>query len=189
MDKKILEEIYKINPFSVENKTIFPNYLGEKAYTYGELTVNGTNTFIESFHQYINQDTVFYDLGSGVGKMVIHIGLQCPVKKSIGVEFSKERHEMAIQLKETYTSHKNNIELYCDSFLSYDISDATLIYVDDTCMEGEIFEKVYGKVPSGCVFTFKKSERHPCIKEKVQKSKRGIERTYYQTDLYWIIKE
>ena len=61
---------------------------------YGEVTKKGTNSIVKKFKEYFNKDTVFYDLGSVLSKMVIHIGLEYGVKKSVGIEFSKERHIM-----------------------------------------------------------------------------------------------
>ncbi len=36
--------------------------------------------------------------------MVLHIGIQYEVKKSIGIEYSEERHQGAIDLQKQYAS-------------------------------------------------------------------------------------
>ena len=189
MCKEVLEEIYKFKTYSskAKNKTIFPERLGgDNAAVYGELTYDGTNTYIEYFKKYINRDTVFYDLGSGLGKMVLHMGLQCDIKKSIGIELSKERYKISKELKENHAPNKNNIEFYCESFLSYDIDDATLIYCDTRMYDDTLTQQLYDRIPKGCLFTFTRASQ--ALKKKSE-SKDGLDRTYFQDGISYIIKE
>ena len=60
--------------------------------TYGELTINGYEQLLgnKSWEGYN-----FYDLGSGVGKVVMYSHLLSDFDKSIGVEFNKDRHNHA----------------------------------------------------------------------------------------------
>ena len=133
-----------------------------------------------------NKDTVFYDLGSGLGKMVVHIGLEYGVKKSVGIELSKERHQAALHLKEKYGKKNDKIEFHNISFFEYDFSDATVIYCDNTAMPSHISKRIYKKIPSGCLFLFK---RRIDILKDCASQLGGIERTYDQDKLLWVIKE
>ena len=76
-----LIKIYKTSPYlEYKNKTEFnKSTIGSNVY--GEITQNGTNDLVKHFKSYFNSNTVFYDLGSGLGKMVLHIGIQYEIKK------------------------------------------------------------------------------------------------------------
>ena len=188
--KKILEEIYQVDPYTqYANKTKFDlKKVGEPLY--GELTQKGTNMIIEYFKEYFNEDTVFYDLGSGLGKMVLHIGIQCKIKKSIGIEYSKERHQGAIDLQEKYAKGYNNISFLNKPLQEQDISDATIVYMDDTAYPDEILNQVYDKLPIGCLLIFKKRlfPSHPLYSEQIT-VQNGTDRTYKQSNFSFLIKK
>tara|TARA_R110000824_G_scaffold79176_1_gene199545 strand:- start:1121 stop:1681 length:561 start_codon:yes stop_codon:yes gene_type:complete len=184
--EKILKEMYNISPYSeYDNKTYFDKIIGSP--TYGEITQKGTNDLVEFFHEYFNKDCVFYDLGSGLSKMVIHIGLQYGIKKSTGIEYSKERHKGALFLKEKYAKNNDNIEVINKDMLKCDISDATVIYVDNTVFTDEIMEKLYKIIPSGCLMLYKKRIKLTS-KDIVHLEPELIERTYKQSKLRWHIQ-
>ena len=187
---KILKEIYLTSPHLLyKNQTQF-NIVTEGKETYGEVTQKGTNALVNHFQKHFNNNTVFYDLGSGLGKMVLHIGLQYNIKKSIGIELSKERHQGAIDLKEKYAKNKNNIQFYCKSFLDHDLSDATVIYMDNTCYPHPINIQIFNKLPKGCLLCYKKPFSRDFIPiSKQNQIKELVDRTYNQKNLSWLIKE
>jgi len=184
MLEEVIKEIYLTKSIHYKNKTPFK--VGEGSPVYGEITQNGTNTLVNHFRKHFNKDTVFYDLGSGLGKMVLHIGLQYNVKKSVGIELSKERHKGAVETKEKYVKDNDKIEFHNLSFFKYDMSDATVIYCDNTAIADDIGEEIYKIIPSGCLFLFKR--RIVSINDKTSRLN-DIERTYRQKELLWIVKE
>lgn len=187
MEDNILKDIYAISPHPYKNLTVFnPQRDGKD--TYGEITQKGTNDLVNHFKKYFNKDTIFYDLGSGLGKMVLHIGMQYNVKKSIGIELSKERYEAAIEIKNKYAKEYNNIEFYNKSLFYCDITDATVIYCDNTVFNADQNQKLYSSIPTGCLFLFK---RRLQFKNNIEYEKIYdlVERTYFQTELSWLIKK
>ena len=96
---EIIKKIYKTSPYlKYKNKTDFKSIWpsARDAGVYGELTQKGGDQIVKKFKKHFNKDTIFYDLGSGLGKTVLHYGLQYGIKKSVGIEYSKERHQAAI---------------------------------------------------------------------------------------------
>ena len=186
MEQK-LTEMYKTSPYvKFKNKTEFDQkIIGSDVY--GEVTKKGTNMIVDHFREYFNKNTIFYDLGSGLSKMVIHIGMKYNVKESIGIEYSKERHQGALFLKENYAKEYNNIKIYCKSFLDHDLSNATVVYMDNTVYPNDINTKIYKKLPKGCLIIYKK--KLMSISENQIKVENGTERTYTQHYFHWIIKE
>tara|TARA_Y100000361_G_C11113784_1_gene319156 strand:+ start:46 stop:624 length:579 start_codon:yes stop_codon:yes gene_type:complete len=188
---EILDKIYETCPYKKEYRNI--TYFDKKIHgsgTYGEVTKNGTDAIVKQFRGSFDKDCVFYDLGSGLGKMNLHIGLQYGVKKSIGIELSRERHRAAIENKEKFCPNNDKIEFHCKSFLDHDLSDATVVYMDNTCYPHEINEKIYNKLSKGCLLLYKKGFTRDFLNGRKQnKIKNLVERTYRQSGLIWIIVE
>jgi hypothetical protein len=145
-----IEKIYKTSPYGkYRNKTKFDE---DKYSTYGEVTQISTNGIVDEFKDYFNEDTVFYDLGCGIGKMVAHIGLQYNPKKSCGIELSKERIQGAFDIKEKYCKEMENISFINESFFNCDVSDATVVYCDNTMYDAELSKMIIDMLPEGCLF-------------------------------------
>ncbi len=189
MEQK-LTEIYKTSPYlKFKNKTKFDQkVIGSDVY--GEITEKGTDMIVNRFKEYFNPNTIFYDLGSGLSKMVIHIGMKYNVKESIGIEYSKERHQGALFLKENYAKEYHNISFYNTTIQNYDISDATAIYMDNTIYPDELCLEVYNKIKKGCLIIYKKNfkKNFPQYKDQIKEEK-GTERTYPAKDFFYLIKK
>ena len=64
--------------------------------TYGELTIQGCLDFVEIIKPLVNKDSVFVDIGSGYGKLIKFTAELLDIK-SIGIEISKEKHEVILK--------------------------------------------------------------------------------------------
>lgn len=187
MDDKtniILEEIYKTSPFSSRYIGTGKEFKNKKHSVYGEMTLQSTESLINHFPEYFTKDTVFYDLGSGLGKMVMHIGMKYKVKKSIGIELCKTKYEGAIELQDLFCEDYPNIEFYNNSFLDHNLSDATVIYVDNMMYDEEFSSLILSKIPKGCLVTYSKSKSAFPGKTNIGCGKR----TYGHSALYYFIK-
>lgn len=183
--KETLETIYKISPYGVyKNNTHFGNNRND---VYGEVTQTATDGIVDEFKQYFNEDTVFYDLGCGLGKMVAHIGLQYNVKKSCGIEFSKERINGANHIKETYCKDMNNISYIHESFLNHDISDATVAYCDNTMYDNELTKMIIDALPEGCLFICRREPHGVSQEVKVLENPKFVT-TYMKKKIHYLIK-
>ena len=131
-----IDEIYSQSPYEKDyiNKTNLKDVNESYSDVYGEVTKNGVENMLIEFKDFFNKDTVFYDLGCGLGKMVLHIGLKHNIKKSCGIELSNERFKGALELKEKYAKEKNNIEFLKEDYFKCDLSDANVVYFDNTAM-------------------------------------------------------
>lgn len=80
--------------------------------TYGEITDPSMQALVDTLA--IKKGDVFYDLGSGIGKLVTYMYMATDVRKAIGVELAKSRHDKAVSgLKRLYaqTSRRKQKEL------------------------------------------------------------------------------
>lgn len=153
---EVLREIH-----SQKSRGIYSNKtkgLNTRYFVYGETNFSAIESIVNRFKEYFNEDAVFYDLGSGTGKIPIHIGLKYKVKKSVGIEFSKERCKFISDIKEKYPNlDYSNISILNESFFDSDISDATIIYLDNTMYTEPDYEyPIYNKIPDGCMIIHRK---------------------------------
>lgn len=183
--KETLEAIYNVSPYGeYKNNTNFGDNRND---VYGEVTQIATDGIVSEFRTYFNANTVFYDLGCGLGKMVAHIGLQYNVKKSCGIEFSRERMKGANHIKETYCKDMDNISFIHESFLNHDISDATVAYCDNTMYDNELTKMIIDVLPEGCLFICRR-EPHGISQEVKLLEKQKFITTYRKTKIHYLIK-
>lgn len=134
----------------------------EKGYaiTYGELTLEGLKEIMknvdstEKDRDKVFKDKVFVDLGSGNGNIVINAIKEHPnLYKSIGIEFSKSRHETAENnLKKEKATIKKKVKFLNNDILDdgFDYSDFDIIYISNLCFSDEINGKLSEKINKEC---------------------------------------
>lgn len=122
---------------------------------YGEIPYDSLQVILEN--ELIGPNDVFYDFGSGVGKVVTQVYLNTPVRKAVGIEASVSRYNGCMRMMEKfkatdpYTDRKYNakarrtITFINKNFLKVDVSDATIIYMCATCFEPGLMEKLVQK--------------------------------------------
>ncbi len=148
--KETIQELYTgISGFGIspEDSKVFASL--ECASTYGEITFEAVKTLTEKLN--LKDSDVFYDLGCGVGKMVIQVYLSSPVKKSIGIELSSERADKAIKIQQQLNqsnkiAKERTLAFYKESFLDANLDDATVVYLASTCFPDELMKKITEKL-------------------------------------------
>ena len=115
---------------------------------------------------------IFYDLGSGVGKAVFASALLLENFKALrGIEILPSLHDVALELKEKWDAEivpilpanrvGTAIELIKGDILKEDWSDGNLIFINSTCFDDELMEKIAEKAedlaPGTLVITFTKA--------------------------------
>lgn len=118
--------------------------------TYGEILYPSMNKVIEYLD--FNEDDVFYDLGSGIGKVGLHIFLKTPVRKSWGIEAAEKRNVHAAkvyaQVKQEFPDlfESGRRELGCQvgNFLhpGTGIEEATVVYTCSTCFSEGLLKDI-----------------------------------------------
>ncbi len=150
-NKQILDEMYQdISGFGMlkpcdENKVVD----GGGAPTYGEINYESLQQLIKDLN--FGPKDVFYDLGSGVGKTVLQVYANSPVKKAVGIELSDTRYEGSMKALERFKK-KNMIEkgrkiaFINGNILDENLKDATIIYTCSTCFSRELMEQIAKKL-------------------------------------------
>ena len=139
--------------------------------TYGEILYISMEAIIQTTH--FEPNDVFYELGSGVGKFNLYAHLATKIKKSIGIEISKSRHDGALIALEALQQHQNsysfeNDNQCTDAFIDkenyrvmkdvdrevlfinadvceIDMKDATIIFMASVCFPEQVLQNLVKK--------------------------------------------
>jgi len=96
----------------------------------------------------VDSGTVFYDLGSGVGKAVVACAMVFRVHRSCGLELFSGLHVCAEQQKARLLSlpeysHLNETIIFKQgNFLDCSLLDATLVFVNASAFFGELWDRI-----------------------------------------------
>lgn len=102
----------------------------------------------------IDHNTVFYDLGSGTGKAVIACAMVYPIHKSVGVELLPElqqsacEHIQKLATIEEYAETSKKIAFILGDFLTVDLSEATLVFINSSALFGSTWEALSNRLNS-----------------------------------------
>ena len=175
--KKTIDSLFKGKTgFGINKKEI--NLIVEKGSkaTYGEILYDSMQALIDDLK--LTKNDIFYDMGSGIGKSVVHVYLTTKVKKSCGIELSKTRFDCSEQVKNEMKKqkliHKKRIlEFKYEDIVESDISDATVVYMCSTCYPQKLMEDLTRKLENG-----KKKLKVLTLKQLAKSEKFKIKKTY-----------
>lgn len=152
-NEKSVEQIYSYALQQINDSNILDKDKQLVKSTYGEIKFDSVEKIIKELR--INKNDIFYDLGSGNGKVTIHMYMR-GVKKSYGIEFFPERsYNSEFALKKLYKMFPHVLD--DDRLISFQIqnikdmyylSDATVIFMCSTCYPSELLDVVFEKVKS-----------------------------------------
>jgi SAM-dependent methyltransferase len=106
--------------------------------TYGEILHPSVTKLLSQIT--LSDQDIFYDLGSGYGKLAMHFFLQTSIKAAIGIELSSTLHEQAQKALETvqnelpeYFENQRKLTFVQGSFLELPLTDATIVFICAPC--------------------------------------------------------
>jgi len=126
----------------------------EEALSLPEITIKyglnsyryGSSSFLADLfdHVEITDKTVFYDLGSGYGNIILYGAVKFPDAKFIGIEILEERNQVCLDLIEK--EQIQNATAITGDILKTDISDGTVFYLYNPLFNfqyAELIQKLY----------------------------------------------
>lgn len=123
--KKIQSEIDKYSDNIEDNLSLSEITIrnGLNSYRYG------SSSFLSDLFDpvQITNETVFYDLGSGYGNIILYGAVKFPFACFKGIEILKERNEICVSIIEK--EKLKNVVAICGDILKADISDGTIFYL------------------------------------------------------------
>jgi hypothetical protein len=124
--------------------------------TYGELKTESIPILYEIYSRYAPLSNIissyrnFYDLGSGIGKIVLGLTALNSSLKGVGIEVISERVQQANTALQRLrdTSIKQRVEFVCLSFLddSINYSNACWIFISNLCLSDDTAQQLTEKL-------------------------------------------
>jgi SAM-dependent methyltransferase len=139
---------YSIDP--VESSSLIEK---GAAPTYGEATYEAVARIAQMVEPELAKG-VFYDLGSGVGKVVAQIYTTTKARKCVGIELSPTRHKSAQEAlvrmgKKGLIQKGRTISFKQGNILDENLKDATVVFMCSTCFSPELMNKITDKLAAG----------------------------------------
>lgn len=147
--RTIFEHIFEpINGFRLSEQARKASGTDNSEWVYGEIEFYDFIKILECTNPKPNE--IFYDFGTGVGKALVVAALFYPFKKCVGIELFENlasvAKEATVQLKTNNNKALANpdviFEILQQNFLTVDISNADVVFINATCYAGETWEKL-----------------------------------------------
>lgn len=150
--KEFINKFYKhVSGFTAYESGQIEELQKQQIYpTYGEILYDSIAKIITNLD--LTKKDIFYDLGSGVGKIVVQFFLDTPIKKACGIEALESRHKQAI--KAYNFIKKANKQLLVDrelifhhgNILQHNIEDASIIFMNSLCFSDSLMQGIKVKI-------------------------------------------
>lgn len=124
-----------------------------KELLYGEVPFAVWREIVEKTNP--KKDGVFFDLGSGTGRVVMESHIVFDFKKSIGVELLKGLHDKACEVKDKFDKFvkpkilnqlkDRELQFVNANIFAVDLREADLIFMNHPFKDRELFEKLEEK--------------------------------------------
>lgn len=147
IEKELYRGIKGGGPLEEHERALIEKNYTKKTSIYGEILYDSAQVLLTDPELGFGPQDIFYDLGSGVGKMAVQVYLNTPVKKVVGVELSPTRHAKAEKvirrcMQSNLMEKDRTLTLCHGDMLELDINDATIIYMCSTCYPPELLEQL-----------------------------------------------
>lgn len=117
---------------------------------YGELSRESVEVLLETLGFTKTPTDVFFDLGSGVGKIVTHAAVVGAATKAVGVELNTGRHRAAVFQLEAVAkdvpSVADRVTLLNADMLEVDLTAATALYLNHACFPADVRSQITKKI-------------------------------------------
>lgn len=136
----------------------------DSKFIYGEITKAGVETIYKEISDYdISLDT-FVDVGSGTGKICLHMSMISNFENIVGIEVVTERHLYAIELQQSLEQDFSNVVFLNDDILKIDFERPCVVFTNDVCFPNRLTKIIWNRLPVGSHFISSKNLGNP-VKE------------------------
>jgi len=163
--------------------------------TYGEITRDGVEKLAKILQLDRKPTASFWDLGSGAGKMVLHMRAAGYASKSQGVEFSQSRSDAATELQRAVAAQTNSlplkkaleddVKLFQGDLRQRDFSDATVIWTANLCFPASVSAALGEKIlESKTIEAVAALDEIPGLEKAFELSEITLPQTWDSMDVY-----
>jgi hypothetical protein len=143
--RQIMNRIYKdLEGFEIPHEDELAVKKSKGSPVYGEINQQALNILLSYLK--LGPEDIFYDLGSGVGKVITQTVLSTPVGQAFGIELSSARFEEALlalkRTQEYVPDIQKRLKFINEDLLTTDLSKATVIYTCSTAFSQAFMNKL-----------------------------------------------
>lgn len=143
--RQTMNRIYKdLEGFKIPKEDEKTVRISKGSPIYGEINQQALNYLLDYLK--LGPHDIFYDLGSGVGKVVMQTALRTSVHKAFGIELSSARYQeaqVALERARQLDSQLNTrIKFMNEDLLHTNLSKASVIYTCSTAFSQEFMKRV-----------------------------------------------
>ncbi len=143
-----------INGYQISRNARINSGMDTETLLYGELPFNTWKKIVTKANP--KADGVFFDLGSGTGRIIFASFLAFDFRKTIGVELLKGLFDKSCEVKKEFDKnvkdkilshiHNREIELFQQDIFDTDLREADFVFMNHPFKDGEIFSKLEDKL-------------------------------------------
>lgn len=156
-----IRKIYENITYDGYGEDIFPNLdrvttdSSKNEYSetlYGELLPSSLHDIIKTYLNEIDENDVIYDLGSGLGKVVIQFALETNARKCVGIELGLRRHQASFEAHKKLLDYGTNssrndsllnrINFIHGNIMEENWSDSTVLFINAFVFSEEIMSYI-----------------------------------------------
>ena len=123
----------------------------DSKFVYGEIRKAGVETIYKEISEYDGLDT-FVDVGSGTGKICLHMSMISNFENIVGIEIVTERHLYAIELQQNLGRDFDNVTFLNDDILKIEFERPCVVFTNDVCFSNQLTKIIWDRLPVGSHF-------------------------------------
>ena len=123
----------------------------DSKFVYGEIRKAGVETIYKEISEYDGLDT-FVDVGSGTGKICLHMSMISNFENIVGIEIVTERHLYAIELQQNLGRDFDNVTFLNDDILKIEFERPCVVFTNDVCFANQLTKIIWDSLPVGSHF-------------------------------------
>ena len=120
-------------------------------FVYGEIRKAGVETIYKEISEYDGLDT-FVDVGSGTGKICLHMSMISNFENIVGIEIVTGRHLYAIELQQNLGRDFDNVTFLNDDILKIEFERPCVVFTNDVCFPNQLTKIIWNSLPVGSHF-------------------------------------
>ena len=123
----------------------------DSKFVYGEIRKAGVETIYKEISEYDGLDT-FVDVGSGTGKICLHMSMISNFENIVGIEIVTGRHLYAIELQQNLGRDFDNVTFLNDDILKIEFERPCVVFTNDVCFPNQLTKIIWNSLPVGSHF-------------------------------------
>ena len=120
-------------------------------FVYGEIRKAGVETIYKEISEYDGLDT-FVDVGSGTGKICLHMSMISNFENIVGIEIVTGRHLYAIEFQQNLGRDFDNVTFLNDDILKIEFERPCVVFTNDVCFANQLTKIIWDSLPVGSHF-------------------------------------